>query len=268
MTKKPIGINIIVEKSSLSHEKKMREWLDIALEEGCRFVITALGNPTWVLKKVKEVGGLVYHDVINRKWAEKAIDYGVNGLICVNNCAGGHAGNLSARALYHELSDLGVPLVCAGGIGDDKAFVEALQMGYMGVQMGTRFIATIECREKDNYKQAIVKANEDDIVLTERVTGIPLSVIRTPYVERIGTKVGPLSRYLLKQSWSKKWMRLWYGLTAIQNFKRVSLNGGSSKDYWQAGKSVGPIHSIESVEDIIKKLVFAGKNKLNNKKNN
>lgn len=261
LTKKPYGVNIIVEKSSRIHEKRMQQYVDISLEEGCRFFITALGNPRWVVDKVKAVGGYVYHDATERKWAEKALDHGVDGLICVNNRAGGHAGTRSPQQLYDELYSLGVPLVCAGGIGNEQDFIEALRIGYAGVQMGTRFIATTECREKSDYKQAIVNASEKDIVLTERVTGIPLSVIKTPYVEKIGTRIGPLARFLLTHRLTKSWMRMWYGLVAVRKFKKFSLHGGSSKDYWQAGKSVSGIHSIESVASIIQRFVQAVRNK-------
>jgi nitronate monooxygenase len=260
MTSKPYGMNIIVEKSSHIYEKRMQEWVDIAIEEGCRFFITALGNPSWVVKKVKAAGGYVYHDVVEKKWALKALDNNVDGLICVNGRAGGHAGKLGAQQLWEELHELGVPLICAGGIGEAADFVEALKMGYAGVQLGTRFIATFECAEKENYKQAIVKSEEKDIVLTERVTGIPLSVIKTPYVEQIGLKVGPIARWLLLHRWTKSWMRLWYAFSSGRRFKQVSLHGGSPKDYWQAGKSVRGIKSIAHAADIVKDFAHAVQN--------
>jgi nitronate monooxygenase len=255
LTKKPYGVNVIVEKSSKVYEHRMMEYVDIALEEGCRFFITALGNPKWVVDKVKAVGGYVYHDATQKKWAQIALDKGVDGLICVNNRAGGHAGVLSPEQLFNDLKGFNVPLICAGGIGNSQDFKHALQLGYSGVQMGTRFIATYECSEKENYKRAIVKADENDIVLTERVTGIPLSVIRTPYVEKIGTKVSPVSRWLLQHRWTKHWMRLWYSLRSIRQFKRITLQGGSSKDYWQAGKSVHGIDQVEHVKDIINQFM-------------
>ena len=90
-TDKPLGFNAIVEKSSDVYLERMKRWVDIALEEGVRFFVTALGNPDWVVEKVHAVGGVVYHDVTERKWAEKALEHGVDGLICVNGRAGGHA---------------------------------------------------------------------------------------------------------------------------------------------------------------------------------
>lgn len=251
LTKKPVGINILVEKSTKIYEHRMREWLDIALEEGVRFVITALGDPQWVVEKVHAKGGVVYHDATSRKWAQKAIAKGVDGLICVNNRAGGHAGELSPEDLYRELKDFGVPLIAAGGVGNEESFIEMLKLGYSGVQMGTRFIATKECKEKNSYKEAIVKAKASDIVLTNRVTGIPLSVIETPYVKAVGTDVNPLIRFLLKHHLTKHFTRMVIQLISGYRFKQTTLYGGSTKDYWQAGKSVEGIHSIESAGEII-----------------
>lgn len=254
LTSKPYGVNILVEKSSSTYENRMRKYLEIALEEGCRFFITALGNPRWVVNLVKPYGCIVYHDVIERKWAEKALSEGVDGLICVNNRAGGHAGRLSPEDLYRETASFNVPLIAAGGIGDENDFKRALEIGYDGVQMGTRFIATNECLEKNNYKEAICRAQEKDIVLTERVTGIPLSVINTPYVQKMGLKSSPLARWLLQHRFTKSWMRIWYALIAARKFKKITLKGGTSKDYWQAGKSVAHIHRVESVKEIIERF--------------
>lgn len=251
LTNKPVGMNIITEKSSQVYQKRMQEWLDIALEEGVRFFVTSLGDPKWVVDAAEKVGGIVYHDVTEKKWAEKALSRGARGLICVNNRAGGHAGSLSERECFESMSKLGVPLICAGGIGDEHGFVEALQMGYLGVQLGTRFIATRECRAHDDYKNAILKAEESDIVLTDKISGVPVSVIRTPYIERTGTRANPLARMLLRHPKTKHWMRTFYTLQSVFKLKRASLEGSGYKDYFQAGKSVAGIDSIESAGDII-----------------
>jgi nitronate monooxygenase len=165
--------------------------------------------------------------------------------------------------LYEELADLNVPLVCAGGVGDEAAFVAALAAGYAGVQMGTRFIATDECGAHADYKHAIVTATEADIVLTERVTGVPLAVIRTPYVERIGLKAGPLARWMLRGRRTKHWMRTIYALRSLWQLKRASLAGGAreatSKDYWQAGKSVAGIERVEPAGAIVRRFAAAAR---------
>jgi nitronate monooxygenase len=261
ITDRPIGMNVLIERSSTMYLDRMRRWVDVALEEGVRFFVTSLGNPRWVVERVAPVGGVVYHDVTERKWAEKGLAGGVHGLIAVNDRAGGHAGPRTALRLLEELADLGVPLVCAGGVGDEAAFVAALQAGYAGVQMGTRFIATDECGAHADYKQAIVAASEADIVLTERVTGVPLAVIRTPYVERTGLKAGPIARWLLRGRRTKHWMRTIYALRSAWQLKRASLGGGAkeatSRDYWQAGKSVAGIRSVEPAGAIVRRFAAA-----------
>ncbi|MBT8122498.1 MAG: nitronate monooxygenase, partial [Gammaproteobacteria bacterium] len=198
LTDKPIGVNLIIERSSKKYLERVYAWLEIALEEGVPFLVTALGKPDRVVERASQAGVTVYHDVTNRLYAEKALDAGVDGFICVNNRAGGHAGELSAAALLDELGPLGKPLVCAGGIGSPDGFSEAIAAGYAGVQLGTRFIATQECSAHEDYKQAIINAGADDIVLSEKITGVPVSIIRTPFVARMGVQAGPIAKWLLR----------------------------------------------------------------------
>lgn len=259
LTDRPIGMNALIESSSRAYERRMEEWVAIALEEGVRFFVTSLGKPRWVVDAVEPHGGVVYHDVTERKWAEKGLDAGAHGLIAVNRRAGGHAGPKSPAELMDELGDLGVPLVCAGGVGTPDAFVEALGLGYDGVQMGTRFIATPECTAARPYKQAIVESDEDDIVLTERVTGVPLAVIRTPYIERLGTKAGPIARRMLRGRRTKKIMRTLYALWSGWRLKRSSYDESGKREFWQAGKSVAGIDAIRPVAEIVNELVAAAK---------
>ncbi|MDP6928785.1 MAG: nitronate monooxygenase [Planctomycetota bacterium] len=257
LTDKPIGLNAIVEKSAKAYENRMRKWVEIAIEEGVHFFVTALGNPRWVADAVHAAGGFVYHDVTERKWAIKALDAGIDGLICVNNRAGGHAGTKSPAELREELSDLGVPLICAGGIGDEAAFAGAVASGYSGCQLGTRFIATAECKVHADYRDAIVRAKEDDIVLTDKLSGVPCSVIRTPYVEKVGLRAGPVARFMLRRRKLKHWMRTLYALRSLWTLKRSSLKGISYKDFFQAGKSVDRIDSVESAGEIVKRFAAA-----------
>jgi nitronate monooxygenase len=157
------------------------------------------------------------------------------------------------------LGDLGVPLVCAGGIGDEHAFVRALELGYAGVQLGTRFIATKECRAHEDYKSAIVRARESNIVLTDKISGVPVSVIETPYVARVGTRANPVMRRLLRHPRTKHYVRMFYSLKSIWQLKHASLRGMSYKDYFQAGKSVETIDRIESAADIVQRFAAAAR---------
>ena len=97
LTKKPVGFNALIEQSSKLYHERMAQWVDIALEEGIRFFVTSLGNPRWVVEKVHAAGGVVYHDVTERKWALKGLDGGVDGLIAVNDRAGGDTRGRSPR---------------------------------------------------------------------------------------------------------------------------------------------------------------------------
>lgn len=254
LTPKPVGFNAIVEQSAKIYLDRMRAWIDVALEEGVRFFITALGNPRWVVERVHAQGGVVYHDVTTRVHAQKALDGGVDGLICVNRRAGGHAGTADPQALYDELHDLGVPLVCAGGVGDPAAFVEALRMGYAGVQLGTRFIATTECKAHSDYKTAIVRAKASDIVLTEKISGVPVAVIETEHIRKVGTRAGPVMRRMLRHPKLKHYARMFYSLQSLWQLKRASLQGMSYRDYFQAGKSVDGIDEVLPAGEVVERF--------------
>jgi len=257
LTDRPIGMNALIEASSKTYHERMIGWIDIALEEGVRFFITSLGKPRWVVDRVHSAGGVVYHDVTERKWALKAVESGVDGLIAVNRRAGGHAGPLGVAELLDEVADLGLPVVCAGGVGVGDEFVDALSLGYAGVQMGTRFIATEECRAGAPYKNAIIAANEDDIVLTERLTGVPVAVINTPYVQRLGLRAGPIGRRMLKGRKTKHLMRSLYALKSAWTLKRTALDAAGSTEYWQAGRSVASIQAIVAAASIVDECAAA-----------
>lgn len=251
---RPLGFNALIEQSNKYYRERMQQWVDIALEEGIRFFITSLGNPRWVVDRVSQAGGVVYHDVTERKWADKGLAGGVCGLIAVNNRAGGHAGPKSAEQLMEELGPLGVPLVCAGGIATASEFRRALDLGYAGAQLGTRFIATIECNAHPDYKQAIVNATSSDIVLTERLTGVPVAVINNEYVRRLGTRAGHFARWMLRGRRTKHWMRAIYALRSAYRLKKDLYKGAGAEEYWQAGKSVDGIHGIEPAADIVRRF--------------
>jgi nitronate monooxygenase len=145
-------------------------------------------------------------------------------------------------------------LVAAGGVGDERAFATCLGMGYAAVQMGTRFIATEECKVHPDYWRAILDADEEDIVLTERLSGVPVAVINTPFVQRIGTRAGPVARWLLRGRRTKHWMRTLYALKSIRELKHTIKKGVSYRDVWQAGKSVGAIHAVEPAAEVVRRF--------------
>lgn len=247
---RPIGMNALIEASSKTYRARMERWIDVALEEGVRFILTSLGNPKWVVERAHAAGAVVYHDATERKWGEKALQAGVDGLIGVNALAGGHAGGLSPEALLAELAPLGLPVVCAGGVGEPLAFRRMLSLGYAAVQCGTRFIATTECNASPAYKAAILAAEAKDIVLTDRLTGVPVAVLNTPWVQQLGLRSGPIARWLLRHQRTKHWMRSFYAIRAAMRLKK-SLHQDSPKDYWQAGKSVAGIEAVLPAAEIV-----------------
>ncbi len=157
--------------------------------------------------------------------------------------------------LYQELHELG----CTAGLRwwrrRSDVFWQALDCGYAACQLGTRFIASNECRASDAYKQAVVTAEASDIVLSERVTGVPVSVINTNFIKRSGTRMGWFARWMLGGNTTKHWMRMYYGLKSIWQLKHSSLDETGARDYWQAGKSVAGIERIESCDAIMQQLI-------------
>lgn len=255
LTNKPLAMNLLIEKSSKQYHQRMEYWLDVALEHGVRFFITSLGKPDWVVKKAHRSGAVVYHDVTESRWAQKAIDVGVDGLIAVNNRAGGHAGNKAYDNLLTELLSFKLPLVCAGGISSKVSYQHALQKGYQAVQMGTRFIASEECSASQSYKDAIVQAKESDIVLSERITGVPVSIINNEFTKKQGLKPNVIERWMLCHPKLKYIMRTILALKSLRSLKHSLKDNTGHHDYWQAGKSVEDIHSVLSVQQIIDELI-------------
>ena len=255
MTNKPFGFNALIEKSNKKHFERMSVWIDIALEEGIRFFVTSLGKPDWVCEKAHAAGGVVYHDVTTRHWAKKGKDSGVDGLICVNNRAGGHLGDQSKEQMFEELHDMNLPLICAGCVGGEDELNDALRLGYDGVQMGTRFIATDECNTSDNYKRAIIEANEEDISWTKRISGVPISVIKTKNFRQENS-------WLVRKLLSGKFKHLArtfinsISYWRLKSIKQSDEKNGSPKstELYSAGKSVGAIDNTVSATVIMREL--------------
>ncbi|MEM7361168.1 MAG: nitronate monooxygenase [Pseudomonadota bacterium] len=257
LTDKPFGVNFtIFGGANKKYHEQMKEWMDISIEEGIKFFLTSLGKPDSVVKKAKEHGIKVYHDVPNRKVALAMRDSGVDGLNCINWRGGGQTGIQSAEQFMEELHDIGIPLVCAGGIGNADDFKQALEMGYAGVQLGTRFLATQECKVTDSYKQAIVDSTEEDIVWTNKIAGNNSSVIKTDDIMKGGLRTGPVINFMLRKPNLKKYARMYLMSKGIKNYSKTAFN--DDVKFWQAGKGVGNISSVESVADVMREFTLPG----------
>ena len=253
LTDKPFGVNFtIFGGANKKYHEQMKEWMEISIEEGIKFFLTSLGKPDSVVKTAKEHGIKVYHDVPNKKVALAMRDSGVDGLNCINWRGGGQTGIQAAEQFMEELHDIDMPLICAGGIGNAKDFKQALKLGYAGVQLGTRFLATNECMITDSYKQAIVDSSEDDIVWTNKIAGNNSSVIKTDDIMRGGLQTGPVINYMLRKPSLKKYARMWLMSKGIRNYSKTAFS--DDVKFWQAGKGLGNITSVESVADVMKKF--------------
>ena len=258
LTSQPVGMNALIEQSSRSYHERMTRWIDIALEEGVRFFVTSLGNPALGRRpgRSSRRRGLPrrHRAEVGREGYWPA---GCEGLIAVNRRAGGHAGGKSAEQLMDELASLGLPLVCAGGIGDAKPFSLRSGSGMpapssVPVSSPRPSAGPVRPTSRRSWP-----AGEDDIVHSERITGVPVAVIRTPYIDRIGLKAGPVARWMLRHRRTKHLMRTIYALRSIWQLKRASLDETGQKDYWQAGKSVGSIDRIEPAGQIVRRFAEA-----------
>lgn len=253
LTDKPFGVNFtIFGGANKKYHEQMKKWMEISIEEEIKFFLTSLGKPDAVVKTAKEHGIKVYHDVPNKKVALAMRDSGVDGLNCINWRGGGQTGIQAAEQFMEELHDIDMPLICAGGIGNAKDFKQALKLGYAGVQLGTRFLATNECMITDSYKQAIVDSSEDDIVWTNKIAGNNSSVIKTDDIMRGGLQTGPVINYMLRKPSLKKYARMWLMSKGIRNYSKTAFS--DDVKFWQAGKGLGNITSVESVADVMKKF--------------
>ena len=248
-TQKPFGINIIVQQSN----RFQHEQLDIALQEKVALIITSLGSPRDTIKKAHAAGTKVYCDVINLDYAKKVIDLGADGLIAVGAGAGGHAGDTSLFALVPYLKrHIKLPVLAAGGIVDGFGMLAAMALGADGVYMGTRFIATKEANVSDDYKNAIVLAEPEDIVSTDRVDGFPGNFILTPKLEQHGIKDGAIESLLKRSKKFKRWIALARAARSLLGNPKDKL---SYKTIFSAGHGVGLIDKIESIDHIIQETM-------------
>lgn len=251
MTQKPIGVNIIVNKSNT----RQNEDLKVALDQGVNLFITSLGNPKEVIKAAHQQGAKVYCDVTNLEHALKVEDLGADGVIAVGAGAGGHAGPVSPLVLIPWLKTrLQIPIIAAGGISHGSQIAASLAMGASGVSIGTRFIASVEAPVPMNYKEAVVKATPEDIVMTTKVSGTPAAVINNEYIKKQGTELNILFKLLLKNPTSKKWMVPIIHLLGMRQMES-SVQKLTWKNVWSAGQSVGLVEKIMSVDEILQQLV-------------
>lgn len=251
LTKKPIGVNVIVNHSN----QRRGEDLKHALNAGVELFITSLGSPREVIHDAHKNGAKVLCDVTNLDHALKAQDLGADGVIAVCSGAGGHAGPISPIVLVPWLKErLTIPIVAAGGITDGRHLAAMLALGASAISVGTRFIACTEAGVNQSYKDAIVQSTPEDIVLTKRLSGIPANVIRTPFIERQGTELPFVVDYLQKNQWTRKPVQALIHLTGMRRLEDAAAKP-TWKTVWSAGQSAGLVHDILPAAQIVQNFV-------------
>lgn len=245
-----LGVNLIVNKSNI----KLQQQLEACIETGVDFIITSLGSPEKVIKTCKSKGIKVFCDVINIEMAKKCQALDADGIIAVNNMAGGHLGMLSAKEMINQFkNEISIPVISAGGVGTKMGVEEKIRMGFSGLSIGSPFIACKEADISDEYKQACVDYGEEDIVISTKISGSPCTIINTPYVQKIGTKQNWLEKTLSKNRKLKKWIKM---ITFLKGMKPIRKAAFSStyKTVWCAGKSIQHTHKVSPVSEIIQNL--------------
>jgi len=228
----PFAINQIVHKSNDRLEHDMA----LCVKYKVPIIITSLGAREDVNAAAHSYGGIVLHDIINNKFAKKAIEKGADGLVAVAAGAGGHAGVKSPFALIQEIREwFDGPIALSGAIANGGAILAAQAMGADFAYIGSAFIATEEARAAEEYKQAIVKASSDDIVYSNLFTGVHGNYL-APSIRNAG-----LDPENLPESDASK-----------MNF------GGDAKkawkDIWGCGQGIGAVKAVLPTADLVARL--------------
>ena len=226
----PYGVNLIVHKSNA----RLAADLEQVVRHRVPLVITSLGAVSELVDAVHSYGGVVFHDVINRRHAEKAAAAGVDGLIAVCAGAGGHAGTMSPFAMVNEIkSFFGGTIILSGAISTGRHIAAARVMGADLAYLGTRFIATREAMVSDDYKRMVVSSQASDIVYTPNISGVHANFLR-PSILAAGLDPDNLPTHakLDMQNEAKAW-----------------------KTVWSAGQGVGSIHDIPPAAQLCATLI-------------
>lgn len=246
----PFGINLIVNKSNFLY----KEQLKVCCEEKIDFIITSLGSPEETIRQARLAGVKVFCDVVDVRFAKKVEELGADALIAVNKEAGGHAGPMSFKELLPLLKkECKIPVISAGGVGNGAEAKEMMEFGADGLSMGSVFIASTEAGVSDEYKQACVDYGKNDIVMTTKLSGTPCTVIKTPYVEKIGTEQNWFERFLNKNKRLKKWFKAFTFMRGMKSLQKAAFST-TYKTVWCAGPSIEHVKSIRPLGEIVASL--------------
>jgi nitronate monooxygenase len=247
---KPFGVNLIVNRSNPKYKSQLKTLLELRVD----YIITSLGSPQEVIDQCKPLGIKVFCDVVDLKYAKKVEAMGADALIAVNNRAGGHAGSLSPFDLITLLkNNCHIPIISAGGIATGADLKQVLGWGAAGASIGTIFIACDEADITPEYKDAMIRYGEKDIVMTTKLSGSPLTVINTPYVQQLGTKANFLEWILNNNKTLKKYAKMLIAFRGMKAVEKAAF-GATYKTVWCAGPAIEHVKCIQPIANIINTL--------------
>ena len=232
----PFGVNLIVHPTNL----RVKSDLEICIKHQVSLIITSLGAISDLVSAVHSYGGLVYHDIIKRRHAEKAVEAGVDGLILVAAGAGGHGGTLHPMALINEIKTFfKKTILLSGCISTGQDVASALQMGADLAYMGTRFINVKESHADKGYQEMIVNSKAEDIVYTAAISGVKANFLKAS-LESMGID---------ETQWSQS-TKIDFG----SELDAAKAEAKAWKTIWSAGQGVTSISDIPSVNVLITRL--------------
>lgn len=245
------GVNIIVQKANPWSQKH----LAICLSKKVPVLITSLGNPEETIKGAHAYGGKVFCDVTNLIHAKKCADLGCDGFVAVGQGAGGHAGpypvSMLIQALRREFPH--IPVLAAGGIANGSTLLSAIAAGAAVGYSGTRFIASTEATVAKEYKDAIIDSHMEDIVLTERISGTPCTIINTDFAKKLGTKQNWFEKWMSNNPRTKKYFKMIIQRRGF-NWLEDAVKPGNYNNLWCAGQTVELVKNIQPIKEIVNEI--------------
>jgi enoyl-[acyl-carrier protein] reductase II len=240
LTNQVFGVNIMLMSPFV------REVMQVVIDEKVAVITTGAGNPGEYIPALKEIGCKIIPVVASVALAKRLERIGVDAIIAEGLESGGHVGEVTTMTLIPQIADaVSIPVIAAGGIADSRGFVAAFALGAQGVQIGTRFVASLECIAHENYKTAILKAKDRSTVLTGIATGHPVRVLTNKFTRDYETmeKNGASAEELEGMGAGK--------------LKIAARDGDMVNGSVMVGQIAGMINTIESVEEIIQDIVGA-----------
>ena len=237
LTDKPFGVNIM-----LMHPQA-KEMAQIAAEEKVPFITTGAGNPASFIPMWKEAGAKVFPVVSVVALAKLVARAGADGIIAEGTESGGHVGELTTMALVPQVCDaVDLPVVAAGGIADSRQLVAAFALGACGAQVGTCLLVSEECPIHANYKEAVLKAKDSGTVVTGRIGGTPVRILKNPMAKA----------YIAKEKAGADKMEL--EEFTLGSLRRAVFEGDTKSGSLMAGQVAGMLHEIRPVRGILEDL--------------